>query len=178
MVFVEGDIDKDLVSAFARRLKIDLKGIEIIPLDGKDKAKYHLKAWTEDIGKMLPFFVIFDSDAKNNVKELVKQEILRDNYHIWKEGSIENYYPISAVQKVLEKISSEYDLSLNICEILKKIRKRELSPQNIALGKKSNCIKKKWKRLLADEMVKLIFVEKFLKIKPEVEEVLIRISKM
>lgn len=176
ILFVEGKTDKIILSAFARRVGISLEGIEIIPVEGKNKARYHLTTWTKDTCKMLPFFVILDSDAKEDADALVKQGILRDNYHLWKKGCIENYYPIAILEKALKKINTRYNLDLEIGEILEKIRKGRLSPQKIQLGHKRSLIKRPWKILLAETMAEILSTEKTVKVEPELKQILNRIT--
>jgi len=118
VVFVEGQTEAIVLPTLARKIGIDFReiGLSIVPTYGKSSGKYHLNVWIEASGAaQVPYFVILDRDAENEVKKLTSKELLKpgSNLFILKKGSIEDYYPEG---RIMEALKSEFEIEANDAE--------------------------------------------------------------
>lgn len=176
ILFVEGKSEELVIPAFADNLSINLEDIAIVPVEGKSKARLNLKTWIKITRNALPIFLILDKDAKDELDDLKKEKLVQSgNYHVWQKGSIEDYYPHEILQSALEELNSRYSLDIKVAEIISRIKKGDLKPDRIDLGKKQNLLDKSWEVILAETISKLIKEKKGVEIADEVRRVLERV---
>jgi predicted ATP-dependent endonuclease of OLD family len=157
ILFVEGKTEETIIPAFAERLGIDLRDLAIIPVEGKDQARLHLKTWIKITRNVLPIFLILDNDAKKAVDELIREGLIEhEKCHLWQKGSIEAYYPLEILSTALDELNSRYNLEMNVSEIMEKIRKGELTPDKIDLGGKRKLLDKSWEVILGGTVTKIL----------------------
>ncbi len=118
IIFVEGESDKILFSAWAERLGLGFKkkGVSFIPIHGKTNGNYHLGIWVEAIkNTSLPYFMILDKDAEKESKELIKKGKFdnEENLFVLGKGSIEDYYPLKLLSNSLNQL---FNLKLSEAE--------------------------------------------------------------
>jgi len=173
ILLVEGKSEALVLPAFARSLDVNIKDVAIIPVEGKSKARLNLKTWIEITRGVLPIYLVFDKDAEEELKSLKKEGLIESGqYHVWKEGSIESYYPTPLFQNALNELNQRYCLGMDVAAIMKRIEKNELQPDKIDIGDKAKLLNKTWKVLLAESVAKLIDNEKKTEISDEVANVL------
>lgn len=172
ILFVEGKTEEIILPAFAHRLGVDLEDVAIIPVEGKAKARLNLKAWVKITRNALPIFLILDNDARQEVEELVGEGLIEPrSYHLWQNGTIENYYPEEILEGALSELNSRYTLGMKVEEVLEQVRRGSLSPGKIDLGAKRTLLDKSWKIALAESIAKLV-IEKEVRLSDEVRRAL------
>jgi len=137
IIFVEGETEKVFFPIIAKKLGLDFEkvGLNIIPIYGKSRGKYHLSVWVEAAKTTnIPFFMILDKDASNEAEEYTRRYgEIQDKLFILSRGSLEEYYPrkllFSGLEKILDiKLTEEdkkkFDES-SIAENLKKLLKKK-----------------------------------------------------
>lgn len=174
ILFVEGPSEKEIIPILAEKLGIDLieHGIEILPMRGKDKGKYHIKMWSE-ISKntQLPTYFLFDGDAKKEVKEALEEGFLsKGNSHVLSVQDFEDLYPMPILENIIKTIVKNVEGSL---EPLKKVdlkppRKKKLES---LLGEDGLNIPG-WKTVVGKQVVKNMRKDDFIKYMGEIREAL------
>lgn len=157
IIFVEGKSDAIILQVFAKKLLIDLTDIAIVPVGGKNQARANLKTWIEIARGTLPVFLLLDNDAKQELRELENTGLISPSQrHLWKEGSIESYYPIRLLQNALTELNQRYNLEMDVPTIIQRIEEKKLCPDKIDIGQKTKMLDKSWEVLLAESMARLI----------------------
>ena len=167
IIFVEGPSDKIALTAFASKLGISLDNVDLVPLRGKSNAERALSVWLSFTRGGIPIFAILDNDASSEVHDVIQKGLIeKDRIHVWKNGSIEDYYPTEIFEKALSKLNERYSLQLNVEEIVNKISAGQLRPDRIDIGPKASALDKSWEVVLAEEFVRQLSAEE----KPFVSE--------
>ena len=114
ILFVEGPTERIVIPILAKKLGIGLReiGLSIIPIHGKGSGKYHLQVWIEASQAVaIPYFMLLDSDAKDDAGRLVSSGLLKDTYNLFilPRGSIEDYYP---EERIIEALKSEFNINV------------------------------------------------------------------
>lgn len=178
ILFVEGKSEEIVLPAFAEKLGIDLTDVAILPVEGKGNARQNLKASLKITRGMLPIFLILDKDAEPEIETLRNDRLIESGtYHIWGDGSIESYYPIPLVEAALNEVNERYNLLMNVSDIMKKIKGKELTPDKIDLGEKRKLLDKTWEVILAESVARLLRTEKQVAISDELRRVLKDVAK-
>jgi len=176
MLFVEGKSDEMALLAFARKLGLDLSDIAIVPVEGKNKARLNLKTWIKITRNALPIYLILDNDAKQEAQQLERDGLIEPGrYHIWENGTIENYYPHDVLKEALEEIDSRYNLGIELEKVMQQIRQGSLSADRIDLGEKKRILDKSWEVILAERVARLINARD-VRLSDEVRRVLERVA--
>ncbi|MDH5441078.1 MAG: hypothetical protein OEY31_10795, partial [Candidatus Bathyarchaeota archaeon] len=153
ILFVEGKSEEIVIPVFSKKLGISLNDIAVISVEGKSKARLSLKTWLKTTRGMLPLFLLLDKDAEAEIKELEKDKLIEPGkYHVWRQGSIESYYPQKLLKKALKELDQRYSLGMDVNAISKRIKNGELSPDKIDLGEKQKLLDKSWEVLLAESV--------------------------
>jgi len=136
LVFVEGGTEKEAVlPILGSKLGINMEdNIGVIAIGGDSKLEQHLKIWLE-IVRYAPadYLVILDRHSRELASRLARELNIEDNrFYIWRKGSIEDYYPLSAATEALRELFgvevAQKDISKK--EPLDKELKRILERQN------------------------------------------------
>ena len=110
ILFVEGPSELLYYPACARRLEIRLEfpRVQLIPIRGVGKGKYHLRVWAE-VARYTPAEVFMlldgDEDAKTAAEGLRRSGLIPPD-HIWNltNDGIEDYYPLDLMVNALSDI--------------------------------------------------------------------------
>lgn len=157
ILFVEGKTEEIVLPAFAERLGIDLSNCAIVAVEGKSKARLNLRLWIGIARNALPLYLLLDRDAKPDLVDLEKENLIKkDHYHVWREGSVEDYYPSGILEIAIKRLNEQYNLELDVAEIMKQVDSGKLSPGKIDLGSKGTPLGRSWKVVLADTLAPLI----------------------
>lgn len=143
IVFVEGGTEKEAVlPILGSKLGLNMEdNIGVIAIGGDSKLEQYLKIWLE-IMQYAPadYLVILDRHSGELASRLCSEMNIESNkFHVWRNGSIEDYYPLDiAIEALKELFSVEVTTKdINKKEPLDKELKRLLESQ----GK----IRKGWK---------------------------------
>jgi len=157
ILFVEGKSEEAVIPIFAKTLSIDLEDVAVLSVEGKSKARLNLKTWLKITRGMLPIFLLLDKDAEAEIEQLKTENLIEPGqYHIWRRGAIESYYPIPLLKDALNELNERYTLQMDVNAIIERIEKGELLPDKIDLGEKQELLDKTLKVLLAESVAKLI----------------------
>jgi putative ATP-dependent endonuclease of the OLD family len=157
IIFVEGQSDEIIVRAFARKAGKDLTDVLIIPVKGKGSTKSHLKTWIGITKGTIPFYLILDADAQQEAEDLVKAGQLKPaEYHVWKRGAIEEYYPPKILQKALQDLGERYRVDIDANKLMKQVDEGKLKQSEISAGDKENVLDGSWKVVLAEQVSNLL----------------------
>jgi AAA15 family ATPase/GTPase len=162
ILFVEGRSEEIVIPVFAQKLGIDMKDVAVIGVEGKAKARLNLKTWIKTTHGVLPIFLLLDKDAEPEIRELEKENLIKEGeYHVWRRGSIESYYPLAIFKKALEQLDQRYHLEMDVNAVFSGIQSRKLAPDKIDIGEqKRRPLDKTWKVLLAESVAGFMRKEK------------------
>lgn len=157
IIFVEGPSDAIIARAYGEKIGHNFDDIDIIPIRGKQESKRALETWVSVTSGVIPIYLLLDADAKDDVEKLVKKGAVQaEQYHLWREGTIESYYPIDALLQALSDLDKEYELGLNLEEIAEKLEKGSLRADKITFGDKNRRFARFFKVLLAEKVAQTI----------------------
>ncbi len=143
VVFVEGGTEKEAVlPILGSKLGINMEdNIGVIAIGGDSKLEQHLKIWLE-IVRYAPadYLVILDRHSRELASRLARELNIEDNrFYIWRKGSIEDYYPLSAATEALREL-------FGVEVAPKDISKKEpLDKELKQILERQNKIRKGWK---------------------------------
>lgn len=173
ILFVEGKSEEIVIPVFAKEFDLDLTDTAVISTEGKNKARLNLKTWLKVTRGLLPTFLLLDADAKEELEDLREEGLVQPGkYHVWREGSIESYYPLPLLEKALTELNERYCLEMDIGNIVARVKALELKPDKIDLGKKAKLLDKSWEVLLAESIARLLGAEKQVILNEEVHRAL------
>jgi len=174
IIFVEGESDRLVLEAYARRLGLDLTGIELIPIRGKSNSSRALDTWIGIAKKVIPLYFILDKDAAKEAEAVLRTGSLeKSQVHVWRDGCIENYYGPELISEALDALNKRYpSLDLDSEKIVKEIASGKLKPDEISIGSKKELLDKSWEVELGSQVAKLIREGKGT-VPEEIEETLI-----
>lgn len=107
VVFVEGGTEKEAVlPILGSKLGINMEdNMGVIAIGGESKLEQYLKIWLE-IMQYAPvdYMVVLDKHSSDLALRLCKEmDIETSKFHVWKKGSIEDYYPLDIVIEALKE---------------------------------------------------------------------------
>lgn len=108
IVFVEGGTEKGAVlPILGSKLEVDMEGnIGILAIGGDKKLENYLRIWLE-IMEYAPadYLVILDKHGAELAQRLAKElHIEITKFHVWRKGSIEDYYPVDIAIEALKDL--------------------------------------------------------------------------
>lgn len=108
VVIVEGITEEILLPKLAKICGLDFykKGIYLISAGGKNQVVKLFYQFTEIL--KLPIFVLLDSDAGENYKEIKPKLRKGDAVYVIEKGEFEDVLPLSLVKRALNKHFKEY----------------------------------------------------------------------
>lgn len=150
VLFVEGPSDKIAIEAIARGAKVDLAGVQVIAAEGKGGARTRLAGLLAFAKDMVTPFVLLDHDGRGEGTKLLSEGlVLREHLHVLAKGSIEEYYPPSAVERSVKQIDRDADLGIEGSDAWKKWKAGQLALGALDIGKKAVALGGGWKIVLA-----------------------------
>jgi hypothetical protein len=157
VILVERKSEKVVLEAFAQKLGIDLSDAAIVPVKRKGDPTRTLEAVVSMFEKVVPTFVILDSDDGAEAAQLVEKKVVpREMVHVWKAGSIDAYYPMDCLKEALQEISSRYSLNLNVSRLVQDVQSGKVRANKIDIGDKLRLLDSTWEMTLAKEFVKAL----------------------
>jgi len=153
VLVVEGPIDKDVYTDWARKIgkPFEQVGILIIDAEGFGNIQKYLKS---EVIRRTTFklYSLCDKNAEDKVKQAIKDVIPEPQVLVLSKGDLEDYYPREIVSQFAKKMA------------LKKDKKEEKIPNEIRKGETVKKLdellgKDWWKRSLSEKVIKEMIPE-------------------
>lgn len=157
IVFVERLSDAIIVKALAKLAGRDLTDVLVVPVNGMNGGKSQLTAWVGMTSDSIPNYSILDVEAKPEAEQLEREGLIQQNdYHVWKLGAIEDYYPPAILREALRNIDDRYRVDIDPNKIMKQIDEGKIKPSQISIGEKERVLNRPWRVLLAEQVAELM----------------------
>jgi len=108
LVLAEGITEEILLPEFARLCRYDFgeNGVHIICAGGKNQVVKYFYQYAESL--KIPMFVLFDSDAAQNLEEIRPKLREFDRVHVLKSGEFEDLLPLSLIKRTLNSLLKNF----------------------------------------------------------------------
>lgn len=108
IVFVEGGTEKmAILPILGSKLGVNMEdNIGVINIGGDSNLEHYLRIWLE-IVQYAPadYMVVLDEHSSNLALRLSREMNIETNkFHVWKKGSIEDYYPLDVAIEALKEL--------------------------------------------------------------------------